>query len=158
MVVAMDAHGVWRKGFETRLDDGRGHAVTVDLPVEEGGKDAGTSSLELAVLSLAGCLSTIFALVATKRKLTYDELSVTLRAVRPTGAPTIERIEGRLDIQTSAAKEDVETVLRLTVRTCPVGVLFERAHVPIDLNVAVRPSPTSSNPHHGPGHAGPEPV
>jgi putative redox protein len=138
----MEAHGVWEGGFRTRLDDGRAHTVTVDLPVEEDGTDAGTSSLELMVLSLAGCITTIFGLVAQRRKLKFVDLRVALRAERPKGAPTIERVVGTLEVRTEAAREEVETALGVTLRICPVGVLFERAHVPVQVLARVlAPSP-----------------
>lgn len=135
----MDARGVWQGGFETRLEDDRGHSVTVDLPVNEGGKDAGTSALELLVLSFAGCISTIFHLIAQKRRLSFTQLTIALTAERPARAPTIERVHGRLEVRTSAPKEEVETALRLTLKTCPVGVLLERAHIPVEVTATLLP-------------------
>jgi len=145
----MDARGVWKGGFETLLEDGRGHTVTVDLPADEGGRNAGTSALELGVLSLAGCISTIFALVARKRRLSFTGLTVSLTAERAAGAPTIQRVHGKLEVETKASKEEAETVLRLTLKTCPMGVLFEQAHIPVDVTVAtIPPRPMES---HRPG-------
>jgi putative redox protein len=135
----MDVRGVWQGNFETRLEDGRGHAVTVDLPVDEGGQNAGTSALELGVLSLAGCITTIFGLVAKKRKLAFNGLTISLTADRPRGAPTIERVHGTLEVRTDVPKEDVETVLRLTLKTCPMGVIFERAKIPVDVAIVLSP-------------------
>ena len=153
----MEARGVWKGGFETRLDDGRGHGVTIDLPSDEGGSDAGTSSLELLVLSLAGCIITIFGLVAAKRRLTFEGLTVSLTANRPPRSPTIQAVRGRLTVRTEATREEVEAVARLTLRTCPVGVLFERANVPIELSVEITPSPPT--PQDGvPRPSAPEPT
>jgi len=153
----MQARATWKGGFETHLEDGRGHRVTVDLPVDEGGRDVGTSALELMVLSLAGCISTIFALIAEKRKLTYDGMTISLTAVRPRGAPTITKVEGRIAVQSAAAQGEVETVVRLTVRTCPVGALLERAHVPIEVEVVVTPPSLAAKQGSDPGHVSPEP-
>ena len=153
----MDADGVWKGGFETRLEDGRGHVVTVDLPVDASGRDSGTSPLELMVLSLAGCITTIFAMIAAKRKLAFEGLHVSLRADRPPGAPTIRKVYGTLEVRTEASKADVETVLRLTLKTCPVGVLFERAQIPVEVALSISPT-TVMRLHHFPGHAGPEPT
>jgi len=133
----MEARGTWQSGFETRVEDSRGHTVTVDLPVDEGGRDSGTSALELMVLSLAGCVSTIFGLIARKRRLAFEGFEIVLTAVRPEGAPTIERIHGIVEVRTSASREDVDTVLRLTLKTCPVGVLLERAQVPVEVGLSV---------------------
>jgi putative redox protein len=136
----MDAHGEWIGGFESRLDDGRGHVVTVDLPADEGGKDSGMGGLELTVLSLAGCINIIFGLVARRRKLPFTGLSVHLTAERPPRTPTITKVHGTFEVRSSAPKEDVETAFRLTMKTCPVGVLFDQAHIPVDVVLNVVPS------------------
>lgn len=137
--MALQARGAWKSGFETELDDGRGHAVTIDLPVEDGGADHGTSAHELLLLSLTGCITTIFHVIADKRKLAFQGFTVKLEAEKSRGSPTLRRVRGTVEVRTSAPREDVDTVLRLTVRTCPVGALFERAHVPIELTVRVVP-------------------
>lgn len=127
----MQAIGTWEGGFQTTLEDGRGHSTRVDLPIDEGGWNLGTSALELSVLSLAGCITTIFALVAKRRRLRFDGLRVQLEAHRPEGALTIESVEGTLRVVTSAREKDVEAALGITLRTCPVGVLYERAGIPV---------------------------
>jgi len=144
----MHATAIWEGGYRSRLNDGRGHELLVDLPREEGGGDVGTSALELQALALAGCISTIFALVAERRRLAFDALSVRLTAERPKGAPTVTAVRGTLHLSTSASIEEVDTCLRLTVRTCPVGVLFEQAHVPVRVRAVLEPprgAPTSAS-------------
>lgn len=133
----MKAVGTWQGGYRTVLEDSTGHRVTVDLPHDEGGGNAGPFALELSVLSLAGCIMTIFALVAKKRRLKFEGMSVELDAQRPEGAPTITSVEGILRISTSAPRADVETTLEITLRTCPVGVLYKRAHVPVRVRLEV---------------------
>ena len=133
----MQARGVWRGGYETQLGDGRGHTVTVDQPVEDGGADRGTSAHELLLLALTGCISTIFHIIAEKRKLAFEGLTVDLKAEKARGAPTIQRVYGTVEIRTNAPPDDVATALRLTVKTCPVGSLFERAHVPVEVEAKV---------------------
>ncbi len=135
----MLASGVWKGGFQTVLNDGRNHEITVDLPDDEAGEDAGTSALELSVLSLAGCISTIFTLVARRRRLTFDTLRVDLEAERPRGSPTITGVTGTLHVGTVASVDDVRAALGITMRTCPVGVLFERANIPLAVGVAIEP-------------------
>jgi hypothetical protein len=92
----MHATADWVGGFGTRLGDGRGHEVAVDLSTDEEGLDAGTSALELNLLSLAGCITTIFALVARRRRVTYSGLDAELEAERPQAAPAIPRVRGGL--------------------------------------------------------------
>ncbi|MGD0250925.1 MAG: OsmC family protein [Thermoplasmata archaeon] len=133
----MQARGTWRGGYETVLEDDHAHTVTVDLPIDEGGRSAGPSALDLALLSLAGCISTIFAIVAHKRRLEYQGLSIALEGERPAHAPTITRVHGTLRLRTKAPLSEVETALRLTVKTCPVGVIFENAGIPVDIRPIV---------------------
>lgn len=140
----MKGIGTWTGGYRTQLHDGRGHEVAVDLTLEEGGSDSGTSALELSVLSLAGCITTIFALVAKRRKLRFEAMNVELDAERPSGARTITSVDGTLRVVTSAPVEDVATALSLTLRTCPVGVLYEQAHIPVRVRpIVVAPRASS---------------
>jgi putative redox protein len=135
----MHALAHWTERYATTLEDGRGHAVVVDLPVHEGGTSAGTSALELCVLSLAGCITTIFAVVARKRRLDFHALHLAMEAERDRGAPTVSRVRGTLRIRTRASADEVATALRLTLKSCPVGVLFARAQVPVDVGIIVEP-------------------
>ena len=133
----MQAIGTWAGGYRTVLEDGRTHTVIVDLPRDEGGESAGTSALELAVLALAGCMTTIFSIVARRRRLSFAGMSVALEAERPEGAPTITRVRGTFRLRTEASPDEVGTALRLTLRTCPVGVLFEKAGIPVEVATVV---------------------
>jgi putative redox protein len=135
----MESHGVWEGGFVTRLDNGRGHTVTIDEPVEDGGTNQGPAGIELLLLALTGCISTIFHIIAEKRKLPFEGLTIALRGERPRGAPTLERVHGTVEVRTRAPREDVDTALRLTLKTCPVGVLFNRAQVPVEVSLRVLP-------------------
>ncbi len=133
----MQAIAAWAGGYRTVVDDGRTHQVTVDLPRDEGGESTGTSPLELCVLSLAGCITTIFALVARRRRLAFSSMTLGLEAERPPGSATIARVRGTLRLRTEASEQAVDAALRATVRTCPVGVLFERAGIPVELRPLV---------------------
>ena len=131
----MEAHAHWMGGSRIEIDDGRGHRVLVDLPEDEGGTDTRTSGLELALGSLAACVLTIFPLIAKRRRIRIESMALDLKAHRGPRAPTLERVEGVFRLGSSAGPEEAETALRLTVRTCPVGVLFERAGVTVDIRL-----------------------
>jgi uncharacterized OsmC-like protein len=135
----MQVIGTWKGEYVVRLDDGRSHEVTVDLPVDEGGRSAGTSALELAVLALAGCITTTFAMVAKRRRLSFEGMRITLEAERPPKAPTLTRVRGTLRLRTSAEPEEVDIALRLATKICPVGVLFEQARVPVEVRPLLEP-------------------
>jgi putative redox protein len=133
----MQAKGTWEGGAQTTLDDLRGHVIQVDLPTDDGGENAGPTALELNVLSLTGCITTIFAKVARKRKITFSSMQVEIEADRPEGSPTITRVQGTFRLSSPTAREDVETALRLTLKICPVGVIYERAGIPVDLKLVL---------------------
>ncbi|MCL7386774.1 MAG: OsmC family protein [Thaumarchaeota archaeon] len=129
----MRAISIWISGFRSAVDNGRAHSVVVDLPRDQGGEDLGPTALELALMSLAGCIGTIFAIVAGKRKLSYESLRVELEGEK--GEKTIEKIRGVLRIKTSASREEVETALKLTMEICPVGLIFEKAGIKPEIQV-----------------------
>jgi putative redox protein len=129
----MRAISIWISGFRSAVDNGRAHSVVVDLPRDQGGEDLGPTALELALMSLAGCIGTIFAIVAGKRKLSYESLRVELEGEK--GERTIEKIRGVLRIKTSASREEVETALKLTMEICPVGLIFEKAGIKPEIQV-----------------------
>ncbi len=136
----MQALGTWKRGYETLLEDEHAHAVTVDLPIDEGGRSAGPSALDLALLSLAGDLSTTFTVVAEKRHLTFYGLSVALEAERPARTPTLSRVRGTVRVRTKAELAEVESALQLAVKSSPVSVIFERARIPIDVTAIAMPT------------------
>jgi len=131
----------WEGGYRTRLTDHRGHDILVDLPHDEGGTDTGTSALELSVVSLAGCIATIFLLVARKRRLEVRGFHAELEALRPKGAPTLTAVHGWARVATSASREEVTAALQITLRTCPVGVLFDHADIPVSVELEIEEPP-----------------
>ncbi|RLG08663.1 MAG: OsmC family peroxiredoxin [Thaumarchaeota archaeon] len=137
----MKARSIWIGKYRSVLDNLRGHSVVVDLPPAKNGEDTGATALELAVMALAGCVTTIFKIVAEKRKLDYKNLNVVVEAEQPEGEKTITNFKAALEIETDAKKEDVERVLRLTLDICPVGLIFDKAGIKGEWEVKVR-SPT----------------
>lgn len=130
-------NATWRGGIENELDDGRGHSYFIDVTRAEGGQDKWTSGFELGLLSLAGCINAVFALVAKRRKLPFESMRTELEGERPDKAPTYTAVHGVFRIQTSARKEEVATALALTMRICPIGVLFERAKIPVHVDAVI---------------------
>ena len=65
----------WINQFQSVVDNGRSHAMVIDLPAAQDGKDSGPTALELALMGLSGCLSTIFAKVAAKMRLPFEAQS-----------------------------------------------------------------------------------
>jgi uncharacterized OsmC-like protein len=132
----MKATSVWMGGYENILDDGRGHSVTVDLPTKDDGENKGPTALELCIMSMAGCISTIFRTIADKRRFVYKAFKVELEAEK--GAVTVTNVKGRMEVVTEADEKEAQTVLRLTLNTCPVGVIFNKAGIKLDYELTVK--------------------
>jgi len=119
------------EGFKSVIDNGRAHSVVTDLPEKLGGTDKGPTALELAVMGLAGCISTIFTLVAKKMKVQVEALEVEVEAEKPDTAATITSATVITKVKSPADEETIKKVYELTLKNCPVGVLFEKAGVKV---------------------------
>ncbi|MCS7126739.1 MAG: OsmC family protein [Aigarchaeota archaeon] len=136
MVLIMRGNALLIEKHRSVVDNDRGHSIVIDLPFEHGGDDTGPTSLELAVMGLAGCVTTIYSLVAAKRRFKFDGMKVEVEAVKPDEEKTVTKVKGNIKIW-SENREEAETVLRLTLDNCPVHVLFEKANVEISWDVTI---------------------
>lgn len=131
----MKARSVWIEGYKSVVDNGRTHSVVVDLPPEMGGSDQGPTALELAVMAFAGCVTTIFAIVAEKMHLEYSGLEALVEAEK--GEVTVEKAKLVLRVKTRAPREQVERAFKRTMEICPVGVLFKKAGVEVEERIEI---------------------
>ncbi len=100
----------WVENSKIYVDNGRGQGTVLDLPSDD---DTGPTALELSVMSYAGCIATIFKIVAEKRRITFNSLSVDVIADKPKGANTIKSIEFNTQISSDASQKALETCLDL---------------------------------------------
>ena len=114
-------------GYQSVIDNGRNHSVVTDLP---NGSDLGASALELTVMSLAGCISTIFKTTAEKMRIKVEKLEVEMDADK--GSDTISKVRYHVKVQSDASEQQLQKCLDLTHKNCPVGVLFEKAGVDVE--------------------------
>lgn len=140
----MQATATWRKGHEILLEDGRAHSVVVDLPPEEGGTSAGTTPLELSLLSLAGSLASTFVTVARKRRLDFSGLRLVLEQESSSTSSPAGAVRGSLRVRSRADRTDVDAALRSALELCPVARVYRDAGVPLNV-IAVATSATHSN-------------
>jgi len=122
------------EGFQILLDDNEAHSCVVDLGPEQG-TWLGASSLELCVMSHAGCYVTIAALIAKKMRLALDGLKVKVEAVKSEKTGTISEENFDVLYKVDAPQEKIDRLHKLTLETCPVGILFEKAGVKIKYKV-----------------------
>ncbi len=116
------------ENFRIDVDDGRSHAVCLDLPLDTG-TDLGPSALELALMSYAGCYVTIFVLTARKMRVQLDDLDVKTEAVKSEEAGTITQVEFNINIRARVPEDRIRRIHDLTIQSCPVGKIFDKAGV-----------------------------
>jgi putative redox protein len=125
------------KNYRIDVDDGRSHAICLDLEQDSGGTDMGPSALELTLMSFAGCYATIFILTAKKMRLAIKDLEINVEAVKSEEVDTITEAKFEVAVKTDVSKDRVERLHVLTVKGCPVGKIFERAGVKTTYNVKI---------------------
>ena len=134
----MKSNAVLLGGFKSVVDNGRKHNLFTDLPPKKGGTDEGPTALELTVMGLSGCVSTIFAVVAGNSRLEFSDLSVEVDAEIPDGAEIFSKVTVAVTVKSDAGEEKVQRVLNKTLEVCPVGTLFEKAGVPMETSLTLR--------------------
>jgi uncharacterized OsmC-like protein len=133
-MVKMNAKAKLIEGFKIVLDDGYSHAIVVDLPPELG-TGMGPTSLEICVMSHAGCYVTIAALTAKKMRIPLKGLSADVEAVKTDEAGTITEETFDIEIKADAPEDRINRLHELTVKNCPVDILLHKAGVKVTYNV-----------------------
>ncbi|HLN45983.1 MAG TPA: OsmC family protein [Candidatus Sulfotelmatobacter sp.] len=119
------------QGFEIILDNNKSHSVIVDQPTETT-TGFGPTPLELCVMSHAGCYATIAVLAAKKMRLLLKGCDVNVEAIKSEETGTISEESFEIIFKLDAPEDRVQRLHELTLKTCPVGILFERAGVKIN--------------------------
>ena len=122
------------EGFQIALDDGYSHVVVVDLPPDLGA-GLGPTSLELCVMSHAGCYATICVYTAKRMRIHLKGLTVKVEAVETDEEGTITQETFDISIKADAPADRIQRLHELTVKNCPVGILLEKASVKINYNL-----------------------
>lgn len=116
--------------FQSVVDNGRRHGLVLDLPPGQNGEDLGPTALELTGMSLAGCISTIWAKVAENSGVSYRKIEVEMTLEK--GDTTISDSEALVRVDSDEDLGKLERILEKTMQVCPVGHLFEQAGVDTD--------------------------
>ncbi|MFO8235297.1 MAG: OsmC family protein [Bacteroidales bacterium] len=132
----MKSKSVLIDGYQSVINNGRSHSVVIDLPKDSNGKDIGATALELSLMSLSGCISTIFKKVAEKMRINFEDLEVDMNAEK--GEKTFDKIKYTVTVKSDASIEKLQKCLDLTENSCPVGVLFTRAGVEVEGGIIKR--------------------
>ncbi len=133
----MKANAKLVRDFRIDVDDGRDHAFCLDLEPPDG-TNMGPSALELAVMGLAGCYATIYQLTARKMRLELDDLEVHMEAAKSEKTGTISEVSAIVTVKSSSRFDRVRRCHELTLKNCPVGILFDKAGVKMSFDLQNR--------------------
>lgn len=122
------------QGYEIVLDDGRSHCSIADQPTPTS-PGLGPTPLELCVMSHAGCYATIAALTADKMRLKLKGCDVKIEALKSEDTGTISSETFDIVLKLDAPEDRIQRLHELTLKNCPVGILFEKAGVEIKYNL-----------------------
>jgi uncharacterized OsmC-like protein len=117
------------KGYRIDVDDGRTHALCLDLSPADDGTDMGPSALELALMSYAGCYATIFVFTAKKMRFSLKDLEVKAEAVKSEEVGTITKVTFEITVKADIPEDRIQRIHKLTLHDCPVGKIFQNAGV-----------------------------
>ncbi len=120
--------------YEIILDNDGPHSVVVDQP-DDTFPGLGPTPLELCVMSHAGCYATIAVLTARKMRLQLKECDVRVAAIKDPEIGTITDETFNILFKVDAPEERVRRLHEVTLKNCPVGILFEKAGVKITYKV-----------------------
>ncbi len=124
-------------GLQSEVDNNRGHKILTDVPENIGGNDFGPTSLELTSMGLGGCITTIFMMLAKKMRLTINNIEAELEIEKLKTCPTITSVFILVKVKSEEPMELIEKCLNLTMKTCPVSILFEDAGIPVEYDLII---------------------
>ncbi len=116
--------------YSNKVDNRRGHEIVSDLGPEFQGDNSGATPLELVVMAVSSCTTTIFTLMAEKMKIDVEGLEAYVEADKPEPMGSITAVRTRVKVKSSAPEADLQRVLDLVGKNCPVGVILSRAGIP----------------------------
>ncbi len=125
----------WVENKLSVLTNERGHSAVVDLPNESKGQNSSYTALEMTLMSLGGCITTIYSVIAQNKKVPIYDIKVEIEAEQD--KKTINSLNINIDILTTAEESEAKKIFKNTMESCPVGILFERAGVDIDYSVEI---------------------
>lgn len=127
------AKAVIEEKFQVRIQ-ARDHEMIVDEP-KPMGDNAGMTPMEMLLGAISGCKSLVFKVAAKNFKVTYTALAIEVEgdfdSAGYLGDPTVpigfSAIRTIYQIDTTAAKEDVEKLIAYVETHCPVAATIEVA-------------------------------
>ena len=134
----MKARTIWNGNFKSVVDNGRGHEIVCDLPPSNEGDDTGATALEVCLMSYSGCVATIFAMMSKKMRVEFTALEVDVEGDKSDQTGTIGNVIINVNLESDQSEEKIRKCLDMTLKTCPVGVLFANAGIETSYNLNIK--------------------
>jgi putative redox protein len=135
MSEGLEVSATWLGGYHARVD-ARGHEISVDEPLHDGGDDAGAMPTELLCAALASCFCLALAFAARKRGGELPGLRVVVRSTRAGRELRYERfdIEAQADVPDAELAALIEPARRLcwVSNTLVHGVQLSYGYTSVD--------------------------
>jgi uncharacterized OsmC-like protein len=128
----------WINNVRSVVDNSRTHSVVCDLSTAAGGADSGPTAVELAIMALADCATTIFADVCKNSKIELVKVESVAEAEKPPDSPKLISATVRTTVTAKARKELLEAAWRRTEANCPVLSIFKEP-IPLKIEFEVIP-------------------
>ena len=97
-----------------------GSTLVTDAPVDNNGRGQAFSPTDLVATALASCMATVIGIVAKRKEIAVEGMTVVVRKHMTTDLPRrISRLELDLDIPLPASHPD-RKILESAARGCPV--------------------------------------
>lgn len=133
----LKSNASWLEGYQTEVDNGRGHSVKMDLPPHQNGGDTAASALEYMVMGYAGCTITFFKIIADKMRLNIDSIDINVEAEKQGEMGTVTKIKSVLSVGTNEHEEKIHKALEMAKESCPVGKIYDMAEIPTEIHLKI---------------------
>jgi len=126
----------WIEKNKFEVENGRHPAIVLDTPEKYGGEDSVPTALELAIMSLAGCLGTTFNMTLQKMRLQFKTLEIKA-AAKKREEIFLESIHIIVNVKSGAEVSKLERALTLAEKNCPVDNIFQQTKIPITVELQI---------------------
>ncbi len=122
------------QNYELILENGRSQCTVTDQPSETS-PGLGPTPFELCLMSHAGCYATTCVLTAEKMRLPLESCDVKIDALKSPETGTVSEEAFDIALKLDAPEDRIKRLHEVTLKSCPVGILFEKAGVKITYNL-----------------------
>jgi len=130
----LKAQITWLEGASFVAESGSGHAVVLDGPPENGGRNIGIRPMEMVLLGVGGCTAFDVVMILQKARQKVSKCNVSLKAVRSDSVPKVfSKIHIHFAISgVDLVERQVQRAVELSAeKYCSASIMLSRAGVEI---------------------------